>query len=241
MFQKLLSYFQKHLNLRTVVAISFLLRVVLLCYGEWQDRYFAVKFTDVDYHVFSDAARYVTEGKSPFLRPTYRYTPLLAIFLTPNHYLFFSFGKCLFVACDLLAAWVIYQIQSLQGIGETLKVVSCSVWLLNPLTATVSVRGNAESLLAVLVLLTFYCAMCKCLMLSALFYGLAVHVRIFPLVYALPMFLLFDENYCDPSPHSTVKQRSCLKFMNHQRMKFTLASILTFLTITCLLYLRLVL
>ena len=228
-------YLEQWLTLRLLLASSLVLRVVMVVYGEWQDRNFAVKFTDIDYHVFSDAAKYVTEGKSPFLRPTYRYTPLLAILLTPNHYLFYSIGKLLFVACDLMTGWLIYLILTLQGIEERQKLVSCSLWLLNPLTATVSSRGNAESLLAVLVLACLYFIMSKRLVASAVLYGLAVHMKVFPIIYSLPLILLLDENYQDKRSNST----SLLKrLLNRSRMTFALISALSFFFITFLLYLR---
>ena len=55
-----------------------------ILYGEWHDAHVVVKYTDVDYRVFTDAAAIVAEGGSPFDRATYRYSPILAYLLIPN-------------------------------------------------------------------------------------------------------------------------------------------------------------
>ncbi|KAI1794599.1 glycosyltransferase family 50 protein [Ganoderma leucocontextum] len=109
-----------------ILLISSLLRVALIVYSEWHDAHSIVKYTDVDYRVFSDAARFVlqpspenrAEGPlaayfhvgSPYTRATYRYTPLLAVLLAPNEWLHPSFGKFLFAAADILAGVLMYNL-----------------------------------------------------------------------------------------------------------------------------------
>lgn len=86
------------IKLRSLILSSAVLRLLLLAYGEWQDAHMEVRYTDVDYLVFSDAAAMVAAGRSPFERSTYRYSPLLAFLLVPNSFLHPSWGKILFSA-----------------------------------------------------------------------------------------------------------------------------------------------
>lgn len=96
-----MSSFKKHL------AVSLIIRVVLIVYGEIQDKVSEIPYTDVDYRVVTDGARHIYDGKSPFNRHTYRYTPLLAILLLPNICLHQCFGKILFAIFDLAIAVII--------------------------------------------------------------------------------------------------------------------------------------
>ncbi|KAJ0969485.1 hypothetical protein J5N97_022362 [Dioscorea zingiberensis] len=168
------------INLRQMMVISTILRLGLIAYGEWQDAHMEVHYTDVDYIVFSDAAALVAAGKSPFKRSTYRYSPFLAFLLLPNSILHHCWGKLLFSSSDLLVGLFVDIILKLRGVPETLRLFSVAVWLFNPFTFTIGTRGN-----------------CK-VSQAAFWYGLVVHFRIYPIIYALPFLLVLNNLHAGP-------------------------------------------
>ncbi len=218
-------------------VISWLLRLALILYGEVQDRLLNVKFTDIDYRVFSDASAHVLNGHSPYNRHTYRYTPLLAWLLVPNHILFYSFGKLVFISLDVLSGWLMCKVLELQGISKRDQIIACSFWLLNPLTAVVSSRGNAESVMAFLLTTCLYALMKDKVFVSALLYGLAVHVKIYPIIYSLPLVLKLG-----PVPwvrHPSSRIGFIIKWehlINCNRTVFAITSTVTFILLTAMCY-----
>lgn len=86
------------MSFSSLIVLSAIFRFILILYGEWQDTHMEVRYTDIDYLVFSDAASLMTSGKSPFQRSTYRYSPLLAFLLIPNSILHPTWGKFIFSA-----------------------------------------------------------------------------------------------------------------------------------------------
>ncbi|KAL5022148.1 hypothetical protein ScPMuIL_001303 [Solemya velum] len=174
------------------LVLGFSLRMILILYGEWQDRVMEVKYTDVDYFVFTDAARYLSQGKSPYERPTYRYTPLLAWLLQPNIQWSPIFGKILFILFDTLTGLLIYTILCQHNIKKRTALICSSLWLFNPLPAAVSSRGNAESLISFLVLLTMDLLSRKQVFCAAVIYAFSVHFKIYPITYSLPIYLSLE-------------------------------------------------
>ncbi|CBZ54994.1 putative GPI mannosyltransferase 1 [Neospora caninum Liverpool] len=262
---------------RYVYLYAVLLRVVLIVYGEWQDRNLRVKFTDIDYKVYSDAARYVVDFQSPYKRHTYRYTPIIAFICVGNILVHSACGKVLFAAADLLlsllterlllfladqkreatqdqdtelrahapplsssnaASLLLSSLQSPSSSSPSsppssptssspsapasprpspsqfspsspffpasspapsssstkAPVVSAFLlpalcWTAFPVAATVSTRGNADVVPSLLCLLLLFLLRTRRLDAAAICYGLAVHVKIFPVVYGIPILL----------------------------------------------------
>ncbi|CAD6241943.1 GSCOCG00009387001-RA-CDS [Cotesia congregata] len=175
---------------------AFIVRVVLIVYANFHDKYFRLPYTDVDYKVYTDAARYITAGESPYLRHTYRYTPLLAVILSPNIFLHNDFGKLLFSFTDIIAGVLIKIILFKGKCNNRIGELSALSWLYNPMTIVISTRGNADSLSVLLVLLTLYYLIINndYSLVSGLIHGLSVHFRLYPIVFSLTMYLSLTDN-----------------------------------------------
>ncbi|XXQ35988.1 GPI mannosyltransferase 1 [Plasmodiophora brassicae] len=178
-----------------VWAGAVLVRVGILIFGAWQDAHLEVPFTDVDYYVYADAARHVLNGESPFMRHTYRYTPLLAYIMLPCHLVTFSFGKVLFAIMDLVLGALIERTLLFRGVSPRAALWSAATWLWNPMSFTVSTRGNADVLICTMVVATIYLFVKRHLVLGSIMFGLAVHFKIYPLVYAASLLIFLDERY----------------------------------------------
>lgn len=188
------------------VIFATILRVGLLIYGSIQDKHPVLKYTDIDYSVFTDAAKFVTQFQSPYNRATYRYTPLLAWILIPNSFNL-MFGKILFAVCDLLVGMIIVEILKSRRINRRWSYL----WTLNPFVAVISTRGNAESILSFLVMASLYFIIKGWIKTSAVFFGLAVHFKIYPIIYAIPIWFGIDSHRGNtPQPFKLFSPRRAL-------------------------------
>lgn len=154
------------INIRSLLWLSAIFRVILIIYGEWQDSHMEVRYTDVDYLVFSDAASLMASGESPYKRTTYRYSPLLAFLLIPNSIIHRSWGKFLFSASDLLAGVFIHSLLKLRKVPEDQCMYSVVVWLFNPFTFTIGTRGNCEPIVCAIILWIIICLLKGTFLLS---------------------------------------------------------------------------
>ena len=175
------------LSIKNIFIIGLGIRVILFAYGYYQDNYTSIKFSDLDYQVVNDGARYVYNFRSPFERHTYRYTPLLAIMMTPNIFFNINFGKFFLIFCDILVGFLIQILNGKKP--ENFKKVGLLIWFLNPLTVLLSVRGSFDVIMSVLILITLILVKNRYYKLGALVYGVSIHFKIYPIIYCIFLYL----------------------------------------------------
>ncbi|KAK2745919.1 GPI mannosyltransferase 1 [Myotisia sp. PD_48] len=228
-----------------VFAASVILRAVLLFYGLYQDANSPFKYTDIDYFVFTDASKFVSKGQSPYERATYRYTPLLAWLLLPTSWtgwdsspLWFSFGKALFAISDIVAGWLIMQVlQHHRQMDQERAMKYASIWLLNPMVATISTRGSSEGLLCVMVIALLWAVLEKRIALAGILLGLGVHFKIYPFVYGPSIILYLDDRLRIPNSKKASSILDYLhSFLSPQRIILTLSALTTFSALNISMY-----
>lgn len=227
-----------------------LFRLAFLFYGLWQDANSPVKYTDIDYLVFTDAARFVSRGLGPYERETYRYTPVLAWFLLPTAHktgnplwdaALFSSGKMLFAAADLVAGWLIERALA-RSMDAAAARKFAAIWLLNPMVATISTRGSSEGLLGVLVMALLSAVVSRRITLAGLLLGFGVHFKIYPFIYAPAIVWWMDrERMGSPAADRKRNQSAWLNglasFITPARFKLSAISLITFLTLNIAMFL----
>ncbi|KXT02490.1 hypothetical protein AC578_4184 [Pseudocercospora eumusae] len=221
-----------------IFPIAVIFRIVLLFYGRWQDANSPVKYTDIDYLVFTDAARYVAHGRSPYERATYRYTPLLAWILVPTARggLWFEFGKALFALSDIVTGWLIYGILRAQSLGSVTALKFASIWLLNPMVASISTRGSSEGLLAVLVIALLWATLKRRIVVAGCLLGFGVHLKIYPFIYAASIALWLDRGSSKQSGIAQSGFQKLLASVNRDRVVLAISSFITFMTFNIAMY-----
>jgi GPI mannosyltransferase 1 subunit M len=228
------SFFSSRVS---VFTAAFLLRALLLVYGIYQDSVSALKYTDIDYYVFTDAARAVSRHSSPYDRATYRYTPLLAWILLPTSWggLWFHFGKALFALSDLIAGWLILRVVKRRGLESGRALKYAGVWLLNPMVANISTRGSSEGLLCVLVMALLWAFETRQVAASGVLLGVCVHFKIYPFIYGASMLWAL-ETTSSPGQTKPSLAQSMLRFVNTNRILLVVTSIVTFSALNLLMY-----
>jgi len=208
-------------------ACAIALRLVLILWSAHQDANFDVKYTDVDYIVYTDAARHVVNGGSPYARATYRYPPVLAILLTPNVLIHEVYGKVLFSALDIVVGGLILKIGLLRGYNGREIKYALWTWLFNPFTCTISTRGSCESLTGVLMLLVVHSLLVGDIAKGAIAYGAVVHFRLYPIIHSL-MFVAYLSKRDIVGNRSLFQNFKFLSWVTVQNVKFGVLSALAF-------------
>ncbi|KAG4031505.1 hypothetical protein MFRU_009g02760 [Monilinia fructicola] len=234
------------------------LRVSLFFYGLYQDAHSPLKYTDIDYYVFTSASTYTSRSLSPYARETYRYTPLLAWILLPTtyspQYIWFHFGKIVFAACDILAGYLLLLILKGRGLDSGRAGKYAAIWLLNPMVATISTRGSSEGILGVLVIGLLWAVLQRRIALAGVLLGLSVHLKIYPVVYGVSILWFLDrETIGDfngkkgPRKEKNTGQKgigggnddvwgTITGFANKERVVFVGTSLVTFMGLNTLMY-----
>ena len=127
----------------SITAAALALRFSFVAVAALVDAYkpLGLRYTDVDYDVLKDGARYMAEGGSPFQRATYRYSPLVSYPLLLDVTTGLPVAKLVFCVFDVLLGNAVGQLASHRGASSHVRVL----WLFNPIAIVLCTRGSWDA------------------------------------------------------------------------------------------------
>lgn len=120
---------------------------------------------------------------SPYARATYRYTPLLAVVMSPIWLLRDPFGAFFGkVVFSFVSSFIVAPLLMQNPINASPTMVHL-IWTLNPMILNINTRGSSESLLIAMVLGSLVMLKRRRLGWAAILWALSVHWKVYPIVY----------------------------------------------------------
>ena len=228
-----LKFLVDRLSIDQHLIVALVLRILLILYSLVHDELFELKYTDVDYSVFTDGSRYLWQGRSPFFRFGYRYTPIFAYMTLLNITFWRGTGKLIFALFDVLTGHLIYRVLRESEVPEKQSKQATALWLYNPLPLIVSTRGSSDSFVTFLILSTLLLLVRRRYFYSGLLFGLVCHCKLYPVIYA-PAFYF----YLSGRGAKSVLEARVMWPLNRKKFEFVLAAACSFVLTTYACYLR---
>lgn len=176
-------------SVEELLLFGYLIRLIAVIYSILHDETVShIKYTDIDYHVFTNGSIALVDGKSPYRDIEFRYSPLVALFFSPNT-LNPHVGKFMLITADILCGHLQYRLNIYQGTHRLNSKLYLIIWLFNPLTIGISSRGSFEPIITLLILTSLYCLINNIYVLAGLVYGLSIHLKLYPIIYAVALYL----------------------------------------------------
>eukprot|EP00915_Cephaloidophora_sp_WS-2016_P002679 GHVH01003620.1.p1 GENE.GHVH01003620.1~~GHVH01003620.1.p1 ORF type:complete len:443 (+),score=34.84 GHVH01003620.1:159-1331(+) len=165
---------------------------------------------DIDHDIVVGAVERMLLGVSPYWMPTYRYSGFVALIFSPTVFLGKYWGRLLNSVANVFIFMRIRPMVIDHYSGYSTKLITwiCAVtWLFNPFVIAMAARGSMDSIVMALVVESYYHlhwnlrsgADMSRVVVSAICYGTAVHIRIVPILIAPSFFTLLT---CTKSPSS---------------------------------------
>lgn len=117
-----------------------------------------------------------------------------------------------------------------KGMSQERALKYASIWLLNPMVATISTRGSSEGLLGFFVMYLLYAVLKRRFVLAGFLLGLSVHFKIYPFIYA-PSIIWWMDDECLRLPRVGARAgwwERIRNFVNRERIVLTIVSFVTF-------------